>query len=169
MMTLTRVKGVAKDKFSRIIKILRLGTKDVREADEVSPFGIDSHPINDMIAIYAETIEGAEPVIIGYMNPKAIANIGELRLYSTDAQGSEKNYMWLKNDGNIEIGGSSDNMVRFSKLEQGFNELRSDFNTFVTTYNSHTHPGGEWLAPIPLGNPSLATISQAKIDNIKTK
>ena len=65
-------------------------------------------------------------------------------------------------------------MVRFSELETGFNELKDDFNNFISTvYNTHIHPGvlsgGASTSPTPsTGSSSSADISAAKIDEIKT-
>jgi len=107
-----------------------------------------------------------------------LAESGETRFFSTDDNGTLKNYIWLKKTGNIEIGGSSDNMVRYSKLEQAFNQLKSDFNNLVIAYNTHIHPvpNAVPLAPGPVvttptvssGSPSTANILPAKINEIKT-
>ena len=150
----------------RIIKVLRRGKSDVQTSKEIGPFGIDSNPVNGMYAIHAETGIRGKTVIIGYININQIAAIGEMRLYSTDADGALKTYTWLKNDGTIEIGGNDDFMVRYSKLETAFNELKQKFNTFAAAYT----PGG----PSSVGTPpeiqqSNADISQAKIETIKTK
>ena len=159
----------------RLIKILRLGNKDIQTPFEASPFGLDSVAIKDLIAIQVETGEKGKTVIIGYINKNAIAEIGEYRTYSTDSEGNEKNYIWLRNDGVIEIGGDADNMVRFSKLEEAFNDLRSDYNDLVTKWNTFAVayiPGSPAVQGLPptaaSGNLSTADISPAKIEEIKT-
>ena len=141
----------------RLIKSLGWGADDVQETLNVAPFGDDSCPVKDMVAIYATTSDIGNPVVIGYVN---------------------KNQIHLKNDGTAEFGGNTDFMVRYSELEVGFNALKSDFNSLVTSYNSHIHittatvsatavPG--IIAPTPsTGTPSTADISGSKIDEIKT-
>ncbi len=141
----------------RVSKFLRFGLKDVQTAIQTAPYGIDSNPIKDMIAIYGATSEKGKPVIIGYINKNQLADVGETRIFSTDENGVVKTFIFLQNDGTIEIGGSVDNMVRFSDLETGFNQLKSD-------YNAHVHASVGAL-PTPI---STASISGSKINEIKT-
>jgi len=49
---------------------------------------------------------------------------GEFRTYSTDKDGVEKFYTWLKNDGTYEVGGNDDFLVRYNELAAGFNQLK---------------------------------------------
>ena len=157
----------------RLIKFLRKGKDDTRECKVSAPYGIDSVPVEDMIAVYSPTQQNGRNVIIGYLNKNAIADVGELRFYSTDADGVEQNYIHLKNDGDIEIGGSTDNMVRYSDLEAAFNRLKSDHNDLVSKFLAHVHPGvtvgaGSTGVTPTLVSPSPADISGAKIEEIKT-
>lgn len=156
----------------RVVKFLRFGKSDIQTSFETSSCGIDSNPIKDMIAVYVETATKGQTVIIGYINKKQLAAVGELRLYSTNETGVEKFYTWLKNDGTMEIGGDSDNMVRYSKLEDAFNELKADFNSFITAYNTHVHvgvtSGFASSGTTTPGTQSTADITPAKIDEIKT-
>jgi len=154
----------------RFVKFLRMGKSDVQECRQASPFGIDSAPTKDMAAIYAKTGEVGKPVIIGYINKNQIAEDGEFRIFSTDSDGGVQFYIHLKNDGTAEIGGDTDNMVRFQELETGFNDLKTDFNNLVTAYNLHIHPSssGTTSPTATQGTSSTADISGSKIDEIKT-
>lgn len=157
----------------RVIKYIRFGASNAHTSLQAAPHGIDSNPVKDMIAIYANTNGDGESVIIGYLNRDQLAAVGETRLYSTDVNGVMKTYHWLKNDGTQEIGGNTDFMVRYSKLEEAFNQLKSDFNALVQAHNTHTHPGvqaggGLTGATPTTGNPSNANIAPAKISQIKT-
>lgn len=143
---------------------------------QAGAYGTDAQPIEDCIAIYAQTGVKGKTVIIGYINKNAVAGVGEHRLFSTDADGVVKFYIHLKNDGTCEIGGNADNMVRYSKLEEAFNQLKSDHDALVTAFNAHMHPTagtGAPSPPTPIPNsipatPSTADISDAKIEEIKT-
>jgi hypothetical protein len=149
----------------RIIKILKLGKSDVHTCLESMPFGIDANPLKGMSAIYAVTGSNGKKVIIGYLNRNQLAGVGELRLYSTDEGGKSKTYLWLKNDGVIEIGGNSDFMVRYSKLETAFNELQNKFNAFAESYI----PGGPSTQGLPAKlQSSQADITKCKIETVKT-
>ena len=157
----------------RIIKVLRFGRSDVRTSLEASPHGIDSVPVKDLIAIYSETGQDGDTVIIGYLNKNRLAEVGENRLFSTDENGVLSTFIWLKNDGTMEVGGDTDFMVRFSELETGFNQLKSDLNSLISTFNTHVHPGvtvgaASTLITVTLETPSNADISNAKIQEIKT-
>jgi len=164
------------DAGKRIIKFLRFGRKDdIQTALQAAPHGIDSNPVKDLIAIYAPTNEKGETVIIGYLNKNQLAEIGEIRTYSTDENGEIKFYTWLKNDGTMELGGNSKNLTRFQELESGFNQLRDDHNDLVNAFNTHMHPtAGSGPPSIPTpgtgipAQPSTASIEDAKIEEIKS-
>lgn len=174
MLNITKVISTSFDDLQRrIIKVLRKGKSDVQTPMEAAPFGIDSNPIKDMIAVYGQTEEKGKTVIIGYIDKNKLAASGETRLYSTDNNGGLKTYVWLKNDGTMEIGGNTKHMVRYEELQTAFNQLKQDLNTFITIFNSHTHTGvtigvGSTSTTTTPGTTSSADISPAKIDNIKT-
>jgi hypothetical protein len=147
----------------RLIKILGMGRKDIQTPYQAAPFGFDSNPIRDMVAVQANTGEMGKTAIIGYINVEQLAEVGESRIFSTDDAGVEKAYIWLKNDENIEIGGNADFMVRYSALETAFNQLKNDFN-------AHVHPGVvSGPSSTAVTTPSTADISPAKIEDIKTR
>ena len=160
--------------FRRILKTL-FGRSSVSNAFESSPFGLDSNPLLNDDAIVIESLENGKKVVLGYINKNQIAGKGEIRLYSLNSDREEQNYLWIKSNGDIEVGGDSDNMVRYSKLETAFNELKDDFNNHVQKWNIFATayiPGGPVLVGTPptasTSSTSNADISQAKIDEIKT-
>jgi len=157
----------------RVVQSRLLGRAVTVENPQAAPHGIDSNPVKDMVAIRAETGIKGEAVVIGYLNPNALAAQGENRIYSTDSNGNVVQYFWLKNDGTTEINGTGDFLARFNELKAGFDQLRDDFNTHVQTYNTHLHPGVATglgnTGPTPsTGTPSTASIDTAKIDELKT-
>jgi hypothetical protein len=171
MINVIKVISTSLDQLSRrVVKFYRFGNSDVATSLEVGPYGTDSNPVKNMVALSVKTGTKGETFVIGYINKQKLAELGEHRTFSTDEDGVLKTYIWLKNDGTIEIGGDSDNMVRFSALETAFNELKGDFNTFIQGYNTHTHPtpSGVSSPPVIGGTQSAADISGAKIDEIKT-
>src|SRR5690606_28196520 len=111
--------STAKDKVGRLlVKIWRKYRSDVQERIQVSPHGIDSNPVKDMVAIYGQTSSDGKAVIIGYMLKNQIAKPGELRMFSTNAQGSEQTFIYLTDNGQILMGGNVDNLVKFTGLNQ---------------------------------------------------
>lgn len=171
MMNLVKVISSVKTAGVQFVKFLRMGKSDVQENKVVAPYGIDSNPIEGMIALYTKTGQDGENVLIGYINTKAIAEPGELRLFSTNASGTGQTYQWFKADGTLEINGDEDNMVRFSELKTGFDKLKSDHNKLVQNVNAFFQnylPGSPTVQGTPLTAVSLVTAqSTASIDNSK--
>lgn len=163
----------------RIVKILRFGRSDVLTPTQVAPHGIDSHPVKNMTAIQAETATLGETIVVGYINTDLIAEAGEIHLFSTNSDGAEQFRIKLTNNGEAHIGGDADFAVRFNELETGFNQFRGDFNDFISTFNSHVHnlsgvdtngvavSGATTNLSTPLATNSTASISSAKVDNVK--
>jgi hypothetical protein len=173
--------GTLLDAGYRVIKFMRFDS-DTQTADQALPFGIDSVPVKDLYAVYMETSVQDDNVIIGYLNPNALAQLGDLRLFATNASGTEQARIWIRNDGKIELGGTGargtnvKHATQYEALETAFNQLKSDFNDLVTKYNAHTHaylPGPGASAPTApttsTETPSTADITGAKLNNILTE
>ena len=175
-MNFVKVISTELDNLQRIVvKVLRYGKSDVQTSDQVAPHGIDSNPVKDMMAVYAQTEQTGETVIVGYLNRNMLAAVGETRIYSTNSAGELQTFIWLKTDGTIELGGDDDFAVRFNELKAGFDQLRSDHNDLVNAFNAHMHAtaaAGPPSTPTPgsgiPATPSTASIDDAKIDEIKT-
>ena len=146
----------------RIVKFLRFGKSDVLEAVEVSPYGTDSVPVKNVIAVCSETSTG-KPVVIGYLNVERKADVGEHRIYSTDSNGGEKFYVWLKNDGTCEIGSNADNAVRYSKLNDELTAFKNLLQAELTLIQTGIASAGGSYSPSTL----QLDISPAKINEIK--
>jgi len=76
----------------------------------------------------------------------------------------------------IHLNGDGDTAVKYSELETAFNQLKDDFDNFVSTYNAHTHtttatvgvgPVGVIAPTTSTGSPSTADITPAEEDSIK--
>lgn len=168
----------------RVAKFLRFGKSDTRTAEQAAPYGIDSNPIKDMIAVYGLTDTKGDAVIIGYLNKNAIASPGEFRIFSTDEDGTVKATIHLKNTGitqltgdSWEIGGNAKNLARYQELETAFNSLKDTVNTMTVRWNAFVAayvPGGPSVVGTPptlagqTVNAPTADITGAKADNVKT-
>ena len=156
----------------RFIKVLRLGRKDVQEHAQASPFGYESAPIENLRAIYARTEESGKAVLIGYININALESLqpGETTMFSTNAEGVRQFEIVLRNNGQAEIGGTGDNMVRFKPLETALNETTNKLNQHINNWNTFAAvyvPGVSPPAAL-ISSSSGANISSAKIDEIET-
>jgi hypothetical protein len=143
----------------RILKFLKYGLSDVRTAPESAPWGIDCNAPKDAIAVYVKTEHNGDDVIIGYINRNQLAEIGGLRLYS------ENGYIYLRQNGNLELLGNSNFAVKYNELETAFNDLKQQWNTFATAYV----PGGPANVGLPpTANLCTEQIELSKNDKIKT-
>lgn len=165
-MQLVQILSTAFDDLKRRIpKFKRFGNSDVQTSFEASPYGIDSNPIKGMVAVYSETSEKGKTVVVGYLNKNQLAKPGETRLYSTNDSGELKIYCWLKDDGTIEFGGNTDNLIRYEKLNIALQAqvdlLNTELAKIAVVLNTLS-PGSYTLTPIELD------ISTAKIEELKT-
>ena len=156
----TRIDGLGR----RLVKVLRFGSSDVQEPFQASNFGIDSNPIKDMVAVYSKTTENGKNVIIGYLNKNQISAPGETRIFSVDSSGNLKTYIWLTSGGIIEMGGNADNAVKYSPLNSGMQDFKTQIQAELAKIATGITTAGGAYTP---GTLSI-DISTSKIDNIKT-
>lgn len=161
MITTSNIDSTIISDGQRDIKVKQFGAKT---ADECAPFGDDGNPLKGMVAIYADTSESGDSVIIGYINENQIAAPGEKRFYSLKPDGSLSISVWLKNNGSMEIGGNTDNMVRYAKLNAGLQAAMTKLNAeYTKIQEAITALGGAYVkADVALN------ISDSKIIEIKT-
>jgi hypothetical protein len=124
-MTFSLVKENLLSKGKRILKVLQYGAKT---ASVTGPYGDDSSPLKDMIAIYAPTDESGDAVIMGYINKHQISKPGEKRIFSENPDGSLSCSIHLKANGICEIGEASDFAVRHTPLDTGLQNQNALIN-----------------------------------------
>jgi len=166
------------EKSFRKFKFLRFGRSDIATSFLATSFGEDYLPPKDSKMVQIRSTNSQESVIVCIVNKAdASLKVGEKVIYSTDADGVVQSQMYLRNDGKVEVKGTSveflegtDNAVRYSKLESEFNELKGKYNDLVTQFNAHIHTapssGGPTTPPSVTGTFSVADITQSKIDEI---
>lgn len=163
---LVKIFSTSFDKLKRIVpKFLYRGQKDFQTAIQVAPYGTDSNPIKDMIAVYGETNQDGSTVIIGYMNKECLALPGEHRIFATDDNGVLKGYVWIKKTGIAEVMGNADNAVRYIALNASLQQEVAKINAELTKIAAGLNaiiPGLYVVQPITLD------ISGSKINQIKT-
>jgi len=113
--TLAKVRETFVEKGKLIIKSLTY--KGAATAKQVTPFGIDSNPLGNWTAIYADTTNAGEAVILGYINKNYITEQGEIRIYSIGDDQTVKAYAYARKDGVLELNGSAFSSVRFQSLK----------------------------------------------------
>lgn len=139
---------------------------DLQTVELITQAGENYNPPEDSTVIVIELGEAWKAAIAcdDGIEPTALEE-GERELYSSDG-GVKKAIATFKQNGDIElnINEYEDFAVRFSKLEEAFNDLQTAWNLFAGAYV----PGG----PAGIGTPPTAStstkdIGEAKIDNIK--
>ena len=144
MVTYGKYKSSILENGKRILKFLGIGGS-ASTASESMPFGIDSNPIADMIAIHSTTSNNAESVIIGYINKNQIAEAGESRLYSLDANGVLKAFVYCKNDGILLLNGDGYSGVRYEPLNTGLGNQNTLINAeLIKIQTAITSLGGAY-------------------------
>lgn len=171
-MIITRVKEATKE----FIKVLRYGKDDIQTADQYLPWGVDSKPIKNALALYSNTGNRGESVIIGYLINSEMTVEGESALYSTDDDGAVMFYLLLKKDGTAEFGGNSDNLVRYSVLKNEYDKTKGVLDAILNILNGPpiTEPGNGAPSALQTALKSALTglqtgdIADSKIEEIKT-
>lgn len=162
MITLSKIKSVSIEAKQRILKVLQYGPKT---ANEAAPFGLDSSPLENYTAIYAETANVGESLIIGYIQKTQLANPGETRLFSLDSNGILKAEIFCKADGSVILNGGGFSSVRYENLNIELQQLKNDINTELSKVKTAITTVGGTYANAPLN----LDLTSAKSDTIKVK
>lgn len=159
MITTSKVDSSFLEKLRLVLKVFQYGGKTAIQA---SPFGIDSRPLDKMTAIYAETSNADEALIIGYINEEYATEKGEIRLYSMGAQGGVnvvKSTIHLKNDGKIELNGGGNPAVLGNELKTALNSIQSAINQELTkiSLGISTAGGSYTVSPITVDTSDIVS------------
>lgn len=174
------------------------------QASQISPSGIDSSPLKEKQGVLIPVGGSGKYVHIGIYTQNEVEN-GEIKVYSEDADENIMASIYLTKDGKITIESEddievickknvkinadeeiiinegSDYAVKYNELETAFNQLKQDFDNFVsTTYGVHIHPavttatvatgpvGVVTISPTTTqGSSSTADITPAKVDEVR--
>ena len=143
---------------------------DVHTVEYMSPPGEDSNPPDGAKVLIIDVGRAYKIAIAADDNISPSMAEGEKKLYSI-SEGSIAAFINFLSSGIVEINGNDDFAVRYNELETGFNQLKADFNNFVTSvFNAHNHPtapNGPVSTPSVSGSSSAADISAAKVDEVK--
>jgi len=148
------------DKNVLILQVELTDPDDVQSVELFRQSGEDYNPPNDSRVIVIDLGSSWRVGVAVDDGIEPSMNEGERKIYSIDA-GAIKAFMNLLSSGVIEINGNADNAVRFSKLKEAFDDLKTQWDAFATAYAPGT--GGSPAT----ANPSTKTIDPAKIDVIK--
>lgn len=163
MITFSKMKSSTIEQGKRILKVLQFGAKTAKES---YPFGFDSSAPENMTAIYAETTNKGEAVIIGYINKNQLAELGGSRMYSIDASGQVKAYIYARPSGILELNGSEYSAVRYENLLSALNSqnslINAEFAKIATGLNAIV-PGSYVVSPVTIN------LNSSKSPTVKIK
>lgn len=128
--------------------------KKAREIPQALPYGVDSAPVREMVAVYANTNDMGNSVIVGYVYKDAVAEVGSIRLYS------DNGYVHLRANGNLELLGTADNAMRYAAFNSVIQTYLTNQNTAILA--GFTALGGTYTPP------PAPDFTAAKINEIKT-
>lgn len=148
----------------------------ITTAENFSPAGEDSHPVLSDVPFMVEAPGTGRYVVLGYLDPvnEGQAAEGEKRFLARDASGTPVSYVWLKNDGSLELNGADDYAVAYTDLKEAFDTLRDELNAFISVFNGHVHsylpgPGSPTPtdAPATSGTDAEADMSPARVSTVR--
>ena len=85
-------------------------------------------------------------------------------MYSLKEDGSVSSFIWLKNDGKIQLNGNADNAVRYKPLNTAITQTDTSINTELSKIAAAISSLGGVYVPGQI----QTDISGAKIDDLKT-
>lgn len=153
-------------------------TLPLKEGDEVSVIfaerSIDNWLLDGGIQsagdIRKHSLSDAYAIPMLYSQNNKITNFDPDNIQIRSDDGSA--FITIDTSGNILLNGDADFVTAFTDMKTAFDQLKTDLNTFITLYNTHTHTGvttgsGSSGTTPSIGTPSLADMSSAKVDNVK--
>lgn len=155
----------------RKIQMFFNNRSDIREVTELAPPGVDASPVKDAVAVYAETATSGKSISLGVINKKQKAAPGEIRLYAVDAGGNEVFNVWLKKDGTLLMGDSTNPLAYINFLVK-HTQLNASLQTQATGINANLTAIAAAINAIVPGSytpiPVTIDITSAKTSKIKT-
>lgn len=132
MVLFSKFKSATLEARKRLFKLLTMG--GAMTAKECLPFGIDGFPLENMTAVYSNTSNASERVVIGYVNAQQLAAQGEVRMYSITPSKPDEvaAYVWCKADATVNLNGSTFTAVRYENLNTGLQAAVTALNGELT-------------------------------------
>lgn len=103
--------------------------------------------------------------IVGYFNKNQKAGVGELRTFSTDSNGVEKFYTWLRVTA-LKIGGNDNFAVKYNELKIEYDKTKTYLTTLKTATQTVATPF-RWISTRN-GWAFIATMSNQVLGNFST-
>jgi len=89
-------------------------------------------PLEGLTAIYSDTSNKDESIIIGYINKNQLAEVGASRMYALGESGEVSGFVYVRASGVIELNGPDFSAVRFQPLQEATDQANSLINAELT-------------------------------------
>ncbi|MCK5603582.1 hypothetical protein KAR91_16980 [Candidatus Pacearchaeota archaeon] len=175
------------DENVRLLSVEITDDEDPQTVEMAGAGGIDYNPSDNAVAIVDDIGESYKVAVGVDDGIEPAVDRGEIEMYSTSEDGTSKQArVKCVNDGIVELNGDADFLVRYTKLQEAFDQLKSDFDGLVERVNTiiiETKffatayvPGGPTALGAPplfiysdaTESPSTADIAPAKVEEVKT-
>ena len=124
------------EKITNGLRIFKVNGRKTENVNVISPFGVDSIPPKNT-QLFSITIGDYSFTIGSISKPISDLKEGESCLYSSD--GDVQATVKARINGDIELNGDNDNLVRYTKLLEALNNqdtlLNTEFTKISTTMN----------------------------------
>lgn len=149
-----------------LLQVTSLDGETITGIEFLSAYGFEARPSAGQAAVIFVNGNRDQGVAVAVHDRESRPKIDvdESQMYSKYG-----GYIKCNKDGNVEIQGVDDFAVAYTDLKSAFDTFVADFNKFVTTYNSHTHPTapvGPVSIPSSLGTNTTADMSAAKVEEV---
>jgi hypothetical protein len=174
MIRIGKIINTTIEKSKLIVKILGLGSSDVKTIYNVAPFGIDGNTTDKYKCVYSETGVGGERVLLGIINSRVLAESGELHLFSEKSNGTDSFRIKLMTNETCEIGGNANFAVRYNELKSEYDKTVLYLTSLKTaslgiaTALDALVPGTSTAFNLIMSTQTTGDISTCKNDKIKT-
>lgn len=175
---------------SRMLSVELSEANDVQSVEHINQNGEQTNPPDDTTVLVLELNPSWKLAIAinDLVDIDENLSPGEKKIYAVDSGNNVVAWIYLKGDGSIRLDNGSgsleltasgnvvnndgsDWVTQFTAMKSAFDTLKSDLNTFITTYNTHVHSGvmtgGGSSGPTPsTGTSSTADMSGAKVETV---
>ena len=146
MISLSKINSSTIEAGKRILKVIGIGGS-AYTAKESYPFGFDSVPPKGYTALYSDTSNRDESVIIGYINKNQLAEVGGSRMFAVGESGDVSGFLYARASGVLELNGSDYSAVRFQELKTQIDLLQTQINSQWPLIASGIATGGGSYTP----------------------
>ncbi len=169
-MKLLKITQSKVDDLKRRVLTMWNGNKNTVTAVQYGGYGVDSNPVKNSIGAYETSEMDGKEACLGIMNTNAKAELGEHRLFCTDAQGVFKFNVWLRADGTALIG-DSEVPAAYINWFVKYTELDTALQAMVVKVNTENAKIAAAIGAIIPGlyTPVAVTVNIANAKNTKVK